>query len=349
MAETIRSERARPPGSRQVDTKAIPEPGAYHAVPSTGSLPTTGSLPITGLFAPTEPLPILARRRLGDSDIAVFPVALDCTSFGTTPDDAADATLLECYVQLGGDLVATSDAHPAGQSVVGRWMSRRGMRQRVVVAAAIGHGTEYPGLSQRSILGAADAALTRLKTDCIDVLQLTRRDSTTPLEESLSAAEQLIMAGKARVIVASGFSPAQLMQARVLSANGLPRFTGVQVHYTLLHRTEYDGDLGLVAGAQGLAVLPSVAVDETFADAGGRRAPVFGRWHFGRALRTLEAIALARNSTVAAVAIAWLLAKPQVAAPVVTAVSPEHLAQMMSAAGLRLSRSDVLALDRASG
>jgi aryl-alcohol dehydrogenase-like predicted oxidoreductase len=244
--------------------------------------------------------------------------------------------------------------------LIGNWMRSRGTRETTVVATKIGRHPDHPGLAPRSIIGAVHASLERLQTDYIDLLYFHLDDVGVPLEESLGAVDVLLRSGRVRYIAASNFTAERLMEARVLAANGLPRFVALQSHYNLVQRAAFESSLALVTGAQGMAVLPYFALAHGFLAGKHRtKADTLGTTRASRlavhlnrkslrVLATVEEIAREHEVAPASIALAWLLAKTGVVAPVAGASHPDQVPALMAAADLRLSRGDMIDLDRVS-
>ncbi|PJJ61360.1 aldo/keto reductase [Compostimonas suwonensis] len=309
----------------------------------------------------TQPLAIVAPRRLG-TDLTVYPLALGGSVFGWTADAAATTRILDRYRSHGGNFIDTADNYASGRSeaLIGAWMEARGNRDAMVVATKVGRNLDNPGLRPKAIRRAVDASLERLRTDHIDVLYFHYDDQEVPLEDSLGAAGRLIESGKVRHLAASNFSAERLIEARVLAATGLPTFIALQTNYSLMHRREVESGLSLVASAQGMGILPYFALangfltgkyrskaDLTASTRGVRAGEYLGR-RGSRVLSALDDIAAVHNTSVATIALAWILAKPAMVAPVASASRPEQVDALMAAAGIRLTRSQVIELDRVS-
>ena len=310
----------------------------------------------------TGPLSIIAPRRIGESDLAVFPLSLGASVFGWTADGETSLRILDRFAHLGGNFVDTADSYVGGRSevLIGNWMRERRNRDQVVVATKVGRHHENPGLGSVSIVRAVEASLERLQTDHIDLLYFHDDDPDVPLEDSLATVEWLIETGKVRYLAASNFSADRLIEARILSSTGLPKFIAVQTQYNLMHRTEFESALRIVAAAQGLAVIPYYALANGFltgkyrskgdlnADARSIRAAAYVNRKGQRVLAALDRIAAEQEVTPASVAIAWLLAKRNIVAPVASASRPEQVDALMVSAGIRLTRANMLELDRVS-
>ncbi len=304
---------------------------------------------------------IPSHRKLGETGITVHPIALGGRTFGPTlgADDAY--AVLDRFAGTGGTLLVTADGHAAGRSetVVGSWMASRGTRERVRIMTRVDRHPEHRALGPVDVRVAVEESLARLGTDRIDVLVFHGDDPRVPLEESLGAVDALIAAGKVRAIGASDFPPERLIEARVLAANGLPRFELLTTRYNLMERRSFEGVTELVAHAQGLAVLPESALAAGFLagairhrsdlrrDARDERVAKLGR-RGHRVLDVLDGIAEAHRVAPATIALAWLLAKRTVVAPVASVTGPDQVEAVLAAASVALHRSDLVDLDRAS-
>jgi len=302
------------------------------------------------------------RRALGDTELRVHPLALGCSVFGWTTDGDTAMAILDRHFELGGNFLDTADSYAAGRSevLIGSWMRTRGVRDDIVISTKIGRNRDNPGLSPRSIVGAVHASLERLGTDRIDLLHFHYDDLDVPLEESLGAMETLIRAGTVRYIAASNFTAERLMEARVLAANGLPRFAAVETPYNLMNRVSFESSLALVTRAQGLAVMPYFALahgfltgkyhskaDLTDTIRAGRASAYLNRTGL-KVLGTVERIAEDHGVAPSSIALAWLLARDGVAAPVASASRPDQVDALVAAGSVRLGRADMVDLDRVS-
>lgn len=326
------------------------------------STDTGGPLDIDPALERTGPLPIIAPRRIGESDLTVYPLSLGASVFGWTADGDTSLAILDRFASLGGDFIDTADSYVGGRSevLIGKWMRERRNRERVVVATKVGRHHENPGLGSVSIVRAVEASLERLQTDYIDLLYFHDDDPEVPLEDSLATAEWLIESGKVRHLAASNFSADRLIEARILASSGLPKFVAIQTQYNLMHRAEFESALRIVAAAQGLSVMPYYALANGFltgkyrskgdltADARSVRASAYVNRRGQRVLTTVDRIAKEHGVQPASIAIAWLLAKRSIAAPVASASRPEQVDALMAAAGIRLTRAQMLDLDRVS-
>ena len=302
-------------------------------------------------------------RVLGSSDLHVYPLAMSGNVFGWTADAGATDAILDAYAELGGNFVDTADAYAAGRSeiMIGNWMRDRRNRSDIVVATKVGKSADNPGVTAGAITRSVNASLERLQTSHIDLLYLHIDDPSVPFEESLLAVDELIRAGKVRYFGGSDHTGNRLMEARIASAQlGVAPMVALQNHYNLLHRNEYEGDLAHVAARQGLGVMPRFALASGFLSGKYRSKSDLGRnargqeaaKHFSkrglRVLATLDGIAAAQGKPVATIALAWLLSKPHIVAPVASASRPDQIAALMDAGSIQLTRHQVAELDRVS-
>jgi aryl-alcohol dehydrogenase-like predicted oxidoreductase len=307
-------------------------------------------------------IPSPARRRaIGDTDLRVFPLALGGNVFGWTagPDDTS--AILDRYQEAGGNFLDTADSYASGRSehMIGTWMRERSNRDSMVVATKIGKSEDFPGLGGSRIERAVDASLSRLGTDHIDLLYFHWDDLDVPLEESLSAAGRLIASGKVRHLAASNYAAERLLHARIIGGlYDAPRFVALQTHYNLVNRAPYESEFLDVVRGQQLAVMPYFALangfltgkyrtrDSVREGARGQRAAKYLNRRGLRVLTALDEIAEGHSTSIGTIALAWLLAKPGVVAPVASASRPEQVHDLVQAAHIQLSRHEVARLDR---
>lgn len=323
-----------------------------------------------GIAHPSAPIPVQGpgighgvRTPLGESGFDVFPLILGGAEFGWNIDLASSHAILDTYAELGGNVVHTADSFSAGRSehIIGEWLRSRGLRDEIVLAVRIGRHPDNPGLGSVNLVRAVEASLTRLRVDHLDVVYLDGASNPSAvLEDTLATAEWLVESGKVRAIGAYGYTAAQLVEARILASAGYPRVSVLDVPYNVLRRKEFDGDLRLVVGAQGMAVTPSHPLEHGFLAGGHRSRPTVVRSVRGaqltaslnrrgnRTLRALDAVGAELGVPDAAVAVAWLLAQKVVTAPIVNAFAPEHVEEVVQGVGVRLSRAQLADIARAA-
>lgn len=311
-------------------------------------------------------------RPLGRSGLKVSPLAFGGNVFGWSADAATSHALLDECVALGIDLIDTADAYSAwvpgnrgGESerLIGTWLRRSGQRDRVVIATKVAKWSERPGLSPANIQAACEDSLRRLQTDVIDLYQAHEDDPSVPLADTLGAFSRLIEQGKVRAIGASNYPAARLAEALELSRrHGLPRFESLQPEYNLVDRAGYELELEPLVREHDIGVIGYYALASGFlsgkyrnqADAAkspARGEQVVARYLDARGLRILAAldeVAGRHAATPAQVALAWLIARPGVTAPIVSATSVAQLRELAAARSLALSPADIAALDLAS-
>ncbi|CDK01234.1 Aldo/keto reductase [Microbacterium sp. C448] len=318
---------------------------------------------------PSSPIPVLGpsighgmRVTLGETGLEIFPLMLGGAEFGWNIDLSTSHRIIDRYVELGGNALHTADSFSAGRSehIIGQWLASRQARDDTVVAVRVGAHPDNPGLGPVNLVRAVEASLVRLGTDHIDVLYLDGADTSVPLEETLATAEWLIGSGKVRHLGAAAFTPERLVEARILASAGYPRFTVLDAHYNVVHRSAFEGDLRLVAGAQGIAVTPSHPLahgflsgrhrsrDRVGLSARGMQVAAYLNRRGQKVLKALDAIALELSVPDAAVAVGWLLAQRTVVAPIVNAYAPEHVEELTQGVGVQLSRAHLGELSRAA-
>ncbi|MBF9197877.1 aldo/keto reductase [Microvirga terrestris] len=312
------------------------------------------------------------KRRLGRSDLMVSPLCLGGNVFGWTADEATSFRLLDAYVDAGLNFIDTADVystwvpgHAGGESetIIGKWMKARGNRDRVVIATKVGSemAPDRKGLSKSYIRSAVEDSLRRLQTDVIDLYQSHRDDLETPQQETLQAYADLIREGKVRAIGASNFMAERLKEALAISAEfGLPRYESLQNKYNLSDRSEYETELEPLCRKEEIGVIPYYGLASGFLTGKYRSEADFGKSVRGgrmaaylndrgkRILSALDDVAARKDATPAQVALAWLMARPGLTAPIASATSVEQLHEIVKATSLSLDPHDVAQLDAAS-
>jgi aryl-alcohol dehydrogenase-like predicted oxidoreductase len=314
----------------------------------------------------------MEKRRLGGSGIEMPPLMFGGNVFGWTIDEATSFRLLDALIATGFNAIDTADVysvwvrgHQGGESetVIGNWLKRRGRRDDVIIATKLGSqmGSGEKGLSRAWIMKEVDASLKRLQTDTIDLYQAHRDDPDTPQEETAQAFADLVKQGKVRAIGASNFTAARLKSALDISRKlGLPRYESLQPHYNLVERRAYEAELEPLCQAEGLGVINYYALAAGFLTGKYRSAADLAKSPRGggvksylnergfRVLKALDDTATRHNATPAQVALAWLIARPSVTAPIASATSLDQLRDILKAVELRLDVQDIEALDTAS-
>jgi len=287
---------------------------------------------------------------LPKTDLTVHPLCLGGNVFGFSADVANSEAVLSYYFENGGNFVDTADmysqwapGHVGGESetIIGNWMKSRGNRSKMVIATKVAKLDTKPGLKAANIKAACDDSLKRLQTDYIDLYYAHQDDLDTPIEETLGAFDSLIKEGKVRYIAASNFTPERLQESLdIAKANNLPSYVASQDQYNLLDR---DYEIGLMPTIQkndlsqipfyGLArgfltgkYRPGVTVESVRATGVANSYANDRGWNL---LTKLDQIAKDKNTTVAAVSLAWLRAQPTVATPIASATKLEQIKEIM--------------------
>jgi aryl-alcohol dehydrogenase-like predicted oxidoreductase len=312
------------------------------------------------------------KRRLGSSHIEIAPLVLGGNVFGWTVDEATSFRLLDAFLAAGFNCIDTADVysrwapeHRGGESesVIGKWMKQRGCREQVILATKVGMdmGEGKKGLSRAYILQAVEDSLRRLQTDYIDLYQSHIDDAETPQEITLETYAQLVKQGKVRAIGASNFEAGRLRQALQISArHGYPSYQCLQPHYNLCERSDYETNLEPVCAAGNLGVIPYFSLAAGFLTGKYRSEADLSKSPRGgglkkylnergmRILAALDATAKETNAAHAAIALAWLLARPSITAPIASATNLEQLQTLVSGTRLKLDDSALERLNQAS-
>ena len=314
----------------------------------------------------------MEKRRLGNSNLYVAPLAFGGNVFGWTVDEKTAFTLLDRFVDAGLNLIDTADIYsgfapgvPFGSSetIIGAWLKQRGRRDDVLIATKVGMsmGEGRSGLAGARIRAAVDESLQRLQTDYIDLYQAHQDDPTVPLEETLDAFAGLIKAGKVRAIGASNYSQARLLEALAVSARlGLPRYESLQPLYNLYERADFETNLRPLMLQQNIGVINYYALAAGFLTGKYRSEADFGKSPRGgrmarylnprgkAILAALDGAAAAYHATPGQIALAWVMAQPGVTAPIASATSLAQLNESIAATTITLDADTLAALNHAS-
>lgn len=314
----------------------------------------------------------MKRHRLGRTGFDVAPLAFGGNVFGWTADEPTSFRLLDAFVDAGGNLIDTANSysrwvpgHPGGESetIIGRWIARRGRHDDVVIATKVGSDMGQGGkcLRREYIMQAADESLRRLQVDAIDLYQSHWDDENTPLDETLDAYARLIRQGKVKAIGASNLTAARLQEALDISAReGLPRYDTLQPPCNLYDRATFEGALRELCLRKDIGVITYYSLAAGFltgkyrtqADyAKSARGAGMDKYLNERGLRILDAlddIATRLHATPATVSLAWLMAQPGVDAAIASATSLSQLRELVAATRLSLDEVDARKLDEAS-
>jgi len=310
----------------------------------------------------------MTTTRLPGTDLDLFPLVLGGNVFGWSADEPTSYAVLDAFVAAGGTMVDSADAYARwlgngggeSETILGRWMASRGNRDDVIVATKMGKLPPYENLRPESIVAACDDSLRRLQTDRVDLYYAHQDHEGDDLAPALEAFDSLVRAGKVRYVAASNFTTARLGEALDLQEqNGWAPFVALQPEYSLMARTEYETEYAAFCTERGLGTLPYFSLARGFLTGkyrAGERidsvryegAAMFVGERGDRVLEALAAVAAAHSTTGAAVALAWLRARPAVVAPIASARTPDQLADLLPTAGIELTADEVSLLETAS-
>jgi aryl-alcohol dehydrogenase-like predicted oxidoreductase len=312
------------------------------------------------------------KRKLGDSGLEISPLVFGGNVFGWTADEQASFKLLDAFVAAGFNAIDTADVyskwapgHTGGESetILGKWLKRSGNRDKVIIATKVGieMGPGKKGLSRSYILNAAEDSLERLQTEYIDLYQSHADDPETPIEETLGAYAELLKQGKVRAIGASNYKADRLAAALDISKKmGLPRYESLQPNYNLYDRADFEAELEPLCQKEKIGVINYFPLASGFlsgkyrseSDVENRpRARMLKKYvneRGFRILRALDDVAKKYNATPARVSLAWLLARPSITAPIVSATTIEQLNDLIASVELKLDRASIELLNQAS-
>jgi aryl-alcohol dehydrogenase-like predicted oxidoreductase len=310
-------------------------------------------------------------RPLGHSTLSIAPLAFGGNVFGWSVDKARSFELLDAFVGAGFNLIDTADVYSAwapgnrggeSETIIGQWLKHSGKRHQVLIATKVGKWAERPGLSPVNIQQAVEESLKRLQVDCIDLYQAHADDASVPLAETLGAFGRLIEQGKVRAIGASNYSADRFAEALAVSRqHGLPRYECLQPEYNLVSRAGYEQALEPLVRRENVGVICYYALasgflsgkyrrEEDLAKSASRGSAVkkYLTAHGLGVLAALDEVAAAHRATAAQVALAWLIARPGLTAPIAGATSVAQLRELLGATELVLDPGEIARLDRAS-
>jgi aryl-alcohol dehydrogenase-like predicted oxidoreductase len=314
----------------------------------------------------------MTKRKLGNSSIEIAPLALGGNVFGWTIDQPTSFKILDGFVDAGFTFIDTADIYSAwapgnkggeSETIVGNWLKQTGKRSQIVVATKVGMemSPQDKGLSKAYILREVEASLKRLQTDYIDLYQSHKDDLSTPIEETLEAYSQLVKQGKVRVIGASNFNRDRLAEAlRLSEENAWPRYESLQPNYNLYEREDFETNLEPLCLNADVGVIPYYSLASGFLTgkyrseqdtAGAKRGQGIKKFLNERGFRilaALDSVAKDYNANPTRVALAWLMARPSITAPIASATSLEQLKDLTEAVHLKLSAESIQQLNEAS-
>lgn len=312
------------------------------------------------------------KRKLGSTDLLVSPITFGGNVFGWTLDEAKSFEILDGFFEAGFNFVDTADTYSrwvegneGGESekIIGKWMKARNNRNKVILATKVGGdmGSGKKSLAKAHIIASIDGSLKRLQTDYVDLYQSHYDDPETPIEETLEAYDQLIRAGKVRWIGASNFSAERLKESLDISQRlSLPKYQSFQPEYNLYKRENFEKEFEQICLDNKLGVIGYYSLASGFLTGKYRSEADFGKSKRGagikaymndrgfKILKALDEVSEQYNSAPASVALAWLIARPSVTAPIASVTSLTQLEELTRAAALKLNVEDIAILDEAS-
>lgn len=305
---------------------------------------------------------------ISNTDLKVSRINLGGNVFGWTLDETKSFEILDAFFDAGYNFIDTANTYPwwvngvggLSESIIGKWAKSRNVRNKIVLATKVGsENKEHPvDVSKKHILKSVDESLKRLQTDCIDLYYTHFDDRKTPIEETLSAYDEVIKAGKVRYIAASNISPSRLIESfKVAEERGLPKYVALQPHYNLVERAKYEKEYLPLVEEYNLTVFPYWALAAGFltgkyrteADLSksvrGEGARVYLNEHGLNVLAALDKVAEKHGNQLSTISLAWLLAQPHIGAPIVSATSPSQLDTLFAASELHLDTEDLTLLN----
>ena len=291
-----------------------------------------------------------SRIPIPKTELSVYPLCLGGNVFGWSADEAQSHDVLDAYTSHGGNFIDTADVYSEwkdgnsggdSEAIIGSWLKKRGNRSEVVIATKVAKLSTRPGLSAANIKAAVDDSLKRLQSEYIDIYYAHEDDQNTPLEETLGAFDEIVKSGKVRYIAASNYNSARLKEAIEISkANNFVQYIAIQNHYNLLERKDYESDMAPALKDLGLSGIPFFALARGFLSGKYRKGATVGSVRAGGVanylndagyalLEKLDVLAKSHNTSVSAIAIAWLRAQPTISAPIASARTVAQLNEIV--------------------
>ncbi|MEJ5048916.1 aldo/keto reductase [Chryseobacterium culicis] len=313
----------------------------------------------------------MEKRKIKNTDLMIAPINFGGNVFGWTLDEKQSFDILDRFTEAGFNFIDTADTYSwwvngkGGQSeeIIGKWMKSRSNRNDIVLATKVGSETKEHGydISKKHILKSVDESLQRLQTDHIDLYYTHFDDNITPVEETLSAYDEIIKAGKVRYIAASNLSPERLKASfDAAEKNNLPKYVALQPHYNLMEREGFETNYAPLAEQFDLSVFPYWSLAAGFLTGKYRDEADLAKSARGEGVRkylnpkglevlkALDQVSAKHNTTQGTVSLAWLLSNPLITAPIVSATSASQLETVFNAPKLILDQEDIALLNNAS-
>jgi len=303
----------------------------------------------------------MEKRKLGTTNLEVYPITFGGNVFGWTIDEKQSFEILDAFTGAGFNFIDTADVYSRwapgneggeSETIIGNWMKKQGNRDKLIIATKVGSdmGNGKKGLAKKYILQAVEDSLRRLQTDYIDLYQTHFDDAGTPIEETLEAYAQLIKEGKVRHIGASNLTPERLKESLDIAAEkGLPAYETFQPHYNLYEREIFENGLEPICLGNNLGVLNYYSLASGFLTGKYRSKDDLDKSQRGggvakylderglKILAALDTVAKELDSTPATVALSWLINRPSVTAPIVSATSLKQLDSIIKAPDLAIT------------
>ncbi len=306
----------------------------------------------------------MKKTQIKNTDLEIAPMNFGGNVFGWTLDEKQSKDILNKFTENGFNFIDTADTYAwwvngiggQSESIIGKWFKERNNRQDIILATKVGSETTEHGfdVSRKHIIKSVDESLRRLNTDYIDLYYTHFDDKVTPIEETLSAYDELIKAGKVRYIAASNISPERLIESfEVAESKNLPKYVALQPHYNLLERSNFETNYQPLVEKYDLSVFPYWALASGFLTGKYRSEADFSKSARGggqakylnekgiAVLNALDKISLKHDTKQATIALAWLLANPLITAPIASATNEIQLESLLNAPKIELDQEDL--------
>jgi len=315
---------------------------------------------------------MIDKRKLGTSDLLVSPLAFGGNVFGWTLNEESSIKMLDAFFNAGFNFVDTADSYSRfvpgnkggeSETIIGKWLKKNGKRKDVVIATKLGSdmGDGKKGLSAKYIVEEVEASLKRLETDYIDLYQSHYDDPKTPVEETMTAFNNLINEGKVRCIGASNLSADRVRESNAFARkNNLASYISLQPLYNLFDREKFETEYAAMVEDEQLSVLPYYALASGFltgkyrskADLSksprGKGVKKYMNKRGDRILAAMDSVAEELDAKLSQIAVAWLLHQPLVTAPIASATNEKQLDELVGASTLKLTQVQLNKLEEAS-
>jgi aryl-alcohol dehydrogenase-like predicted oxidoreductase len=314
----------------------------------------------------------MEKRKLGSSGIEISPLALGGNVFGWTIDEATSFTILDAFEESGFNFIDTADVYSRwvpgntggeSETIIGKWMQLKKNRDKIIIATKVGGdmGSGKRDISKKYILKAVEDSLLRLQTDYIDLYQTHWDDNATPVEETLETYAQLVKHGKVKWIGASNLSADRFNKSIEASKkNGYPSYQSFQPQYNLYDRSGYEKEIEPICVSNNIGVITYFSLASGFLTGKYRSENDLGKSKRGagiskylnergfRILKALDEVSKKYNTNQASIAIAWVLSRPGITAPIASATATNQLDELLKATEIKLDKDAISILNKAS-